>query len=66
MSEEEVLEALRIKCGISLNLIKEYKELEQEINRSINEDLDDDTEILFWQKALKRSSPKSSRLNNPA
>ena len=28
MSEDEALEALIVKCAISLNLIKEYKELE--------------------------------------
>ena len=47
--DEEMMESVDLSGSL-----EELTDLEQEINRSINEDLDDDTEISFWRKAMKR------------
>ena len=47
--DKEMMESVDLSGSLD-----ELIDLEKEINRSIREDLDDDTEILFWQKALKR------------
>ena len=46
--DEEMMESVDLSGSL-----EELTDLEQEINRSINEDLDDDTEISFWRKAMK-------------
>ena len=47
--DKEMMESVDLSGSL-----EELTDLEQEINRSINEDLDDDTEISFWRKAMKR------------
>ena len=47
--DEEMMESVDLSGSL-----EELTDLEQEINRSVNEDLDDDTEISFWRKAMKR------------
>ncbi|CAL6334879.1 unnamed protein product [Bathycoccus prasinos] len=47
--DEEMMESVDLSGSL-----EELTDLEQEISRSINEDLDDDTEISFWRKAMKR------------
>jgi len=47
--DEEMMESVDLSGSL-----EELIDLEREINRSISEDLDDETEISFWRKALKR------------